>query len=103
VRTGAVWRPIPASGRRRQPKPRFGNQGFCYVAEEDVARAQSKRHHTRPVLNPKNMDVGQQHLRDVQRAARSLGQQIQVLNAANEEEIDSAFAAMAREARRAAA
>jgi ABC-type uncharacterized transport system substrate-binding protein len=34
---------------------------------------------------------------DVQRAARSLGQQIQLLNAANEEEIDAAFAAMARE------
>jgi len=48
------------------------------------------------LLNPKNPDVGE-HLRDVQRAAGSLGQQIQMLNAANEEEIDSAFAAMARE------
>jgi putative ABC transport system substrate-binding protein len=48
------------------------------------------------LLNPKSPDVGE-YLRDVQRAAGSLGQQIQVLNAANEEEIDSAFAAMARE------
>jgi ABC-type uncharacterized transport system substrate-binding protein len=48
------------------------------------------------LLNPKNPEVGQ-HLQDVQRAARNLGQQIQVLNAANEEDIDSAFAAMARE------
>jgi len=48
------------------------------------------------LLNPKYPGGGQ-HLQDVQRAARSLGQQIHVLNAANEEEIDSAFAAMARE------
>jgi putative tryptophan/tyrosine transport system substrate-binding protein len=48
------------------------------------------------LLNPKSPDVGE-YLRDVQRAASSLGQQIQVLNAGNEEEIDSAFAAVARE------
>jgi putative ABC transport system substrate-binding protein len=48
------------------------------------------------LLNPKNPELGQ-HLQDVQRAARSLGQQIQVLNAAKEEDIDSAFAVMARE------
>jgi putative ABC transport system substrate-binding protein len=48
------------------------------------------------LLNPKNPELGQ-HLQDVQRAARSLDQQIVVLNAATEEEIDSAFAAMARE------
>jgi putative tryptophan/tyrosine transport system substrate-binding protein len=42
------------------------------------------------LLNPKNPELGQ-HLHDVQRAARSLGQQIQLLNAANEEEIDAAF------------
>jgi ABC-type uncharacterized transport system substrate-binding protein len=48
------------------------------------------------LLNPKNPDVGP-YLQDVRRAARSLGQQIQVLNAANEEEIDVAFAALARE------
>jgi putative ABC transport system substrate-binding protein len=48
------------------------------------------------LLNPKSPEVGP-HLQDVQRAASSLGQQIRVLNAANEEEIDSAFAAMARE------
>ena len=48
------------------------------------------------LLNPKYPGGGQ-HLQDVQRAARSLGQQIHVLNAATEEEIDSAFATMARE------
>jgi putative ABC transport system substrate-binding protein len=48
------------------------------------------------LLNPK-YPGGEQHLQDVQRAARSLGQQVHVLNAANEEEIDSAFAAIARE------
>jgi ABC-type uncharacterized transport system substrate-binding protein len=48
------------------------------------------------LLNPK-FSGGWQHLQDVQRAAGSLGQQIHVLNAADEEEIDSAFATMARE------
>jgi putative tryptophan/tyrosine transport system substrate-binding protein len=48
------------------------------------------------LLNPK-YPGGEQHLQDVQRAARSLGQQMHVLNAANEEEIDSAFASIARE------
>jgi ABC-type uncharacterized transport system substrate-binding protein len=48
------------------------------------------------LINPKNPELGP-HLQDVQGAARSLGQQIQVLNATNEEEIDSLFAAMARE------
>jgi ABC-type uncharacterized transport system substrate-binding protein len=48
------------------------------------------------LLNPKNPELGQ-HLQDVQRAARSLGQEIQALNAAKEEDIDSAFAVMARE------
>ena len=48
------------------------------------------------LINPKNPELGP-HLQDVQGAARSLGQQIQVLNATSEEEIDSLFAAMARE------
>src|SRR5262245_37813357 len=46
--------------------------------------------------NPAGPDVGQ-HLQDVQRTARSLHQQIRILKAANEDEIDSAFVAMARE------
>jgi putative ABC transport system substrate-binding protein len=48
------------------------------------------------LLNPKNPDLGQ-HAQEVQKAARNLGQHIRVLNAANEDDIDSAFAAMARE------
>jgi putative ABC transport system substrate-binding protein len=46
--------------------------------------------------NPKGPDV-EGHLQDVQSAARSLGKQIRVLNAASESEIDAAFVAMARE------
>jgi putative tryptophan/tyrosine transport system substrate-binding protein len=46
--------------------------------------------------NPKGPDV-EDHLQDVQSAARSLGKQIRVLNAASESEIDAAFVAMARE------
>jgi putative tryptophan/tyrosine transport system substrate-binding protein len=48
------------------------------------------------LVNPNSPELGP-HLRDVQGAAHSLGRQVQVLNATNEEEIDSAFAAMARE------
>jgi ABC-type uncharacterized transport system substrate-binding protein len=48
------------------------------------------------LINPKSPELGP-HLQDVQGAADSFGQQVRVLNAANEEEIDSAFAAMARE------
>ena len=46
--------------------------------------------------NPKNPDLGQ-HAQEVQTSARNLGHHIRVLNAANEDDIDSAFAAMARE------
>jgi putative ABC transport system substrate-binding protein len=48
------------------------------------------------LVNPKSPELGP-HLQDVQGAAHNLGQQVQILNAVNEEEIDSAFAAMARE------
>ena len=46
--------------------------------------------------NPTSPD-GARYLQDVQSAARSLGKQIRVLNAANEGEIDAAFVIMARE------
>ena len=46
--------------------------------------------------NPKGPEADQ-HLRDVQLAARSLGKQIRVLNAESEIEIDAAFVAIARE------
>jgi ABC-type uncharacterized transport system substrate-binding protein len=46
--------------------------------------------------NPKSLDA-KRHSQDVQSAARSLGKQIRVLNAASESEIDAAFVAMARE------
>jgi putative ABC transport system substrate-binding protein len=48
------------------------------------------------LINPKSPELGQ-HFQEVQVAAHNLGQQVQVLNAANEEEIDSAFLALARE------
>jgi putative ABC transport system substrate-binding protein len=48
------------------------------------------------LVNPKSPELGP-HLQDVRGAAHSLGQQVKILNATNEEEIDSAFAAMARE------
>jgi putative tryptophan/tyrosine transport system substrate-binding protein len=46
--------------------------------------------------NPKGPDAAR-YLQDVQSAARSLRKQIRILNAVNEDEIDVAFVAMARE------
>jgi putative tryptophan/tyrosine transport system substrate-binding protein len=48
------------------------------------------------LVNPKSPGA-EQHLPDVQGAARSLGLQIRVLNATDEGEIDAAFSALARE------
>ncbi|MFL5099772.1 MAG: ABC transporter substrate-binding protein [Xanthobacteraceae bacterium] len=48
------------------------------------------------LTNPHGPDVERQ-LQDVHSAARSLGLQVQVLNAVNEGEIDAAFVALARE------
>ena len=46
--------------------------------------------------NPNGLDV-ERHLQDVQSAARSLGQQIRVLNVTDEGEIDAVFESLARE------
>jgi putative ABC transport system substrate-binding protein len=48
------------------------------------------------LINPKSPELGQ-HFQEVQGAAHNFGQQMQVFNATNEEEIDSAFSALARE------
>jgi putative ABC transport system substrate-binding protein len=49
------------------------------------------------LLNPANGPIAETTLREVQEAARTLGLQIQKLNASTGPEIDAAFAALARE------
>jgi putative ABC transport system substrate-binding protein len=49
------------------------------------------------LLNPANATVAETTLREVQEAARTIGLQIQVLNASTNSEIDAAFAALQRE------
>jgi putative ABC transport system substrate-binding protein len=49
------------------------------------------------LVNPTNGRVTELTLRDVAEAARTLGLRLQVLNASTNKEIDSAFAALARE------
>ena len=49
------------------------------------------------LVNPANATNTEITLRDVERAARALGMQIQVLNAGTSREIDAAFATFARE------
>jgi putative ABC transport system substrate-binding protein len=53
--------------------------------------------HVAVLLNPANATNTESTLRDVQEPARSMGLQIQVLNASTSREIDAAFAALARE------
>jgi putative ABC transport system substrate-binding protein len=49
------------------------------------------------LVNPANPSTTETTLRDVEAAARSMGLQIQVLNASTSHEIDAAFATLARE------
>ena len=49
------------------------------------------------LVNPANATSAETTLRDVQEAARTIGLQIQVLNASTIREIDAAFATLARE------
>jgi putative ABC transport system substrate-binding protein len=49
------------------------------------------------LVNPANSPIAEATLREVQEAARAIGLQIHVLNASTNREIDSAFAALARE------
>ena len=49
------------------------------------------------LVNPANAATAETTLRDVQEAARTLGLQIQILNASTIGEIDAAFATLARE------
>jgi putative ABC transport system substrate-binding protein len=49
------------------------------------------------LVNPANATIAETTLRDVQEAARAIGLQIHTLNASNSNEIDAAFAALARE------
>jgi putative ABC transport system substrate-binding protein len=48
------------------------------------------------LLNPENTQVAEGTLQEVRNGARSLGLQIRVLNASSSDEIDAAFAALAR-------
>jgi putative tryptophan/tyrosine transport system substrate-binding protein len=49
------------------------------------------------LVNPANATVAETTLEEVQKAARAIGLQIQILNATTIDEIDAAFAALARE------
>jgi putative tryptophan/tyrosine transport system substrate-binding protein len=49
------------------------------------------------LVNPANVSVAENTVRDMQQAAPALGLQIQVLNASSIGEIDAAFAALSRE------
>ena len=49
------------------------------------------------LVNPANAEVTEPTLRDVEAAARTMGLQIQVLNANTNREIDAAFATVVRE------
>jgi putative tryptophan/tyrosine transport system substrate-binding protein len=85
-------------------RPGGNATGFNFFNGEVVAKRLGLLHQLVPkavrvavLLNPADVTQAETILRDVQEAARVIGMQIQVLNAATIGEIDAAFAAVAQE------
>jgi putative tryptophan/tyrosine transport system substrate-binding protein len=78
--------------------------GINFFTTETVAKRLGLLHELVPkavriavLINPVNAPQTQAMLRDIPAAARTLGLQIQILNASSSREIDAAFAAIARD------
>jgi len=85
-------------------KPGGNATGFNFFSNQVDAKRMGLLHELVPkairvvvLINPANDAVAESTLRQVQEAARTIGLQIQVLNASTSHEIDSAFATIARE------
>jgi putative tryptophan/tyrosine transport system substrate-binding protein len=85
-------------------RPGGNATGINFFSQELVAKRLALLHELVPkavriavLVNPTNVTVTEATLRDVQKAARVIGLQIQVLNASTSNEIDAVFAALARE------
>jgi ABC-type uncharacterized transport system substrate-binding protein len=78
--------------------------GINFFVQEAVAKRLRLLHETVPkavrvavLVNPRNPSVLETTVREVQKAAPTLGLQVQILNASTVSEIDAAFATLARE------
>jgi putative ABC transport system substrate-binding protein len=85
-------------------RPGGNATGINFFSGEVVAKRLGLLHELVPkavrvavLLNPANVAPADTTLRDLQEAARAIGLQIQVLNATTINEIDAAFATLARE------
>jgi putative tryptophan/tyrosine transport system substrate-binding protein len=85
-------------------RPGGNATGINYFSMELVAKRLTLLHELVPtavrvavLLNPGNATTAENNLRGVQEAARVIGLQIHVLNASTSDEIDAAFATLARE------
>jgi putative tryptophan/tyrosine transport system substrate-binding protein len=86
------------------PRPGGNATGFNFFAGEVTGKRLMLLHELVPkavrvavLVNPLNTAAAESALREVQEAARTNGLQIQVLNASTSDEIDAAFATLARE------
>jgi putative tryptophan/tyrosine transport system substrate-binding protein len=96
--------PVKLGLVRSLARPGGNATGINFFATEVVAKRLGLLHELVPkavriavLLNPANATAAETILREVQDAARTIGLQIQVLNASTSREIDSAFAGLARE------
>jgi putative tryptophan/tyrosine transport system substrate-binding protein len=85
-------------------RPGGNATGINFFTQEVVAKRLGLLHQLVPkavrvavLFNPANATVAETTLREVQEAARTIGLQIQVVNATTIGEIDAAFATLARE------
>jgi putative ABC transport system substrate-binding protein len=85
-------------------RPGSNATGFNFFAQEVDSKRLALLHELVPkalrvavLLNPANATVVETTLRDVQQAARAIGLQLHILNAATTGEIDAVFATLSRE------
>jgi putative tryptophan/tyrosine transport system substrate-binding protein len=85
-------------------RPSGNATGINFFTQEIVAKRLGLLHMLVPkavrvavLINPTDGPVAETTLRDVQEAARAIGQQIYVLNASTNDEIDAAFATLLHE------
>jgi len=96
--------PVPLGLVASLARPGGNATGINFFNTEVVAKRLRLLHDLVPnavrvavLVNPRNASVAESNLREIQEAAPTLGLQIQILNASTIDEIDVAFATLARE------
>jgi len=96
--------PVPLGLVASLARPGGNATGVNFFVQEVVAKRLGLLHELVPkavrvalLVNPAQATTAETTSRDVQEAARAIGLQIQILNASSSNEIDAAFATLARE------